>query len=140
MQTSPVTQDELLIDEEWRKANYPVGTNFKFNGFTTEMLVAHQDGTPISSLYELENQLIDSKTDNQTDVEKAFDFGDDAYITDNSNKRLKIKSIKYTYDVQVSVQNGSVEGDKIAKAILKDVKSGDRLFFDNIGNVRNTTK
>ena len=130
---------ELIVDEKWTKSNYPSGTNFVFEGLTNEMSVVHKDGTAINSFYELECNLIDNKSENKTDVEKIFEFGDDAYIIDNENKSLKIKAIKYTYDIQVSTHKFAIEGDKIAKAILKDIKSGKRLFFNNSGQVHETT-
>lgn len=130
---------EFVIDEEWVKSNYKPETKFEFAGFTNEMIVIHKDGTPINSLYKLECRLIDCKSTSKTGVVKVIDFGDDAYIIDNEHKYLKIKAIKYTYDVQVSIHQHSIEGDKVAKAILKDVNSGKRLFFNNLGQVHETT-
>ncbi|MET1174541.1 hypothetical protein [Paenibacillus amylolyticus] len=65
-----------------------------------------------------------------------FEF-EDGYFEAPDGIRLKILKIHLTYDVIISARDTVViEGDEIAKAILKDVTSGDVRFFDKLGNVR----
>ncbi|SLK16297.1 MULTISPECIES: hypothetical protein [unclassified Paenibacillus] len=65
-----------------------------------------------------------------------FEF-EDGYSDAHDAIRLKISKIHFTYDVITLARDTVViEGDEIAKAILKDVTTGDVKFFDKLGNVR----
>ena len=130
---------KFIFDKEWIKLNYGNNVEFKFEGTTKELIVVHKDGEPINSLYELECKLIDSTAISEVNMEKVFEFGDDAFIIGIDGKYFKVRAIKYKFDIKVSNFESSIEGDRIAKAILKDVRTGERMFFNKSGEVHKTT-
>ncbi len=49
---------------------------------------------------------------------------------------VKIKAIEYLYDVNVGKNEFVIDGTLTAKAILKDAISGNILFFDKDGSIK----
>ena len=135
-------RQEFILDDEWMKTNYPIRTEFKLSGFQDELFIVRLDGSKISSLHDLESRLAVGKFESVVNENRVFELGDDAFIIDNSGKSLKIKAISYTFDIQVSTHTASINGDRIAKAIMIDVQSGKRVYpeFCVKSKLRRTTR
>jgi hypothetical protein len=61
---------------------------------------------------------------------------DDAYVEHPELGSLKIRGLWIVYDVVETLARTTVSGDEIAKAILKDVKTGEIDLFDKYGGMR----
>lgn len=61
---------------------------------------------------------------------------DDAYVEHPELGPLKIRGLWIVYDVAETFARTTVSGDEIAKAILKDVRTGEIDFFDKYGGMR----
>jgi hypothetical protein len=94
-------------------------------------LIQDRNGNKITEIYELYCKL---PFNAKAEQDKEYEW-DDAYIEELGN--TKILSLKYVYDVIETYSNEIIiSGKEIAKAILKDVKSGSIKFFDKEGNVK----
>lgn len=81
-------------------------------------------GNQISSLDELEKQIPDHPTD---DFPYIFKF-DDAYIESRHFGPVKIKEVKYTYDIKDETKIITLDAGNLVKAILKDAQSNKTDF------------
>lgn len=129
-------QRKFIVDDEWMKEKYSTKMESIITGSSNEIFIIRQDGSVINSLYDFDCKLTDSTSKSITGVCKFFKFDEDAFIVDNNGRWIKLKSIEYTYDVQVSTHKSLIKDDKIAKAIMIDVISGKMKFFDHMGGVR----
>lgn len=127
-----------VFDNEWFKANFPnpsADEHFEIKGNNNEILIKDKDGNRITDLYELDNKL-PHEWKNEQDKEHEYKW-DDAYIDVERLGAIKILSLKYVYDVQMTEpEEIIISGKDTAKAILKDVKSGSIKFFDTKGNIK----
>lgn len=133
----PVINDVILVpDDEWVKANvdFKKTDKFQISGRMDTIAIQDENGEIITTVQDLYRQLPNLVLQG-TGYEHEFNF-DNGFLVNETGMKLKIKGFKFLYDV---VNSGSetfaIEGDKVAKAILKDVKSGERSFFDVKGNV-----
>lgn len=101
---------------------------------TNEILIVDAKGKEITNLYKLENEL-PTEFKEEYGLQKQYSFKN-AFLTSPNNEPFKIKSITYDYDVLCIQENSIIDGEKSAKAILKDIRSGEIKFFDNKGNVK----
>lgn len=131
-----IKQRETVFDDNWIKNKLPALTadqQFQINGNNNEILIKDKDGNKITDLYELDNKLPHEWKD---DLNKEHEYKwDDAYIQVEGLGSIKILSLKYIYDVQMTKpEEIIISGKDTAKAILRDVKSGTIKFFDTKGN------
>lgn len=129
--TLNVKERELVPDIEWliEKKNAQKGDRFEgsISGYTNEIKIYDDSGKIITDFYEMESRLPQNwKEVRNLEYEYPFENG---FIETKEHGKIKIKSIKFTYDVLSRTSQSRTEGEEIVKAILKDVKTGDLKFF-----------
>lgn len=130
-----VTDRKIQLDDEWMKANtaYQKGDQISFHCWNHEVFVEDQEDGTCTSLYELENSL-PAECEGKG-FQKEFVYSD-AYLTSAEwPEKFKLKSIVFTYDVSYAVTKFEILGDQVAKAIVRDVLSGQEHFVDIYGHV-----
>ncbi|MCL1873353.1 MAG: restriction endonuclease [Clostridiales bacterium] len=134
-------QRKFFLDMDWIKKAYPEFTRLKHSARNNETMIVDSAGNVINSMMDFDNQLINlnEQISEQVSVSKLFNLGDDAYIVLEETK-YKLLGIEYTYDISIKHENLIFDGATIAKAILADIESGDRYFFDKYGNVNKSSK
>ncbi len=127
-----------LFDNEWIKENVRFPENgqmtFTLQGMADEIKIFDEHGKVITNFYELDKK-IPHKWDAATGLEHTYTF-DNAYIDVTPIGRVKIKGIKYVYDVNTGTEEFSIDALETTKAILKDALTGEIKFFDKEGNVK----
>jgi hypothetical protein len=135
-----IKQRQTIFDNDWFVKNIPnpnPGTEqrFEIKGNNNEILILDSVGNKITDLYELDSKL-PHDWKNEADREHEYKW-DDAYMEVKGLGAIKILSLKYVYDVQMTEPEEIViSGEDTAKAILKDVKTGGIKFFDKDGNIK----
>jgi len=134
-----IKQRLTVFDNDWLKAKFPNPSedkHFQIKGNNNEILIKDKDGNRITDLYELDNQLPHDNWKEELNKEHEYKW-DDAYIDVEGIGTIKLLSIKYVYDVQMTEpEEIIISGKDTAKAILKDVKTGGIKFFDKNGNIK----
>ena len=126
------------IDMEWFYANtnYNEGDHISIQGLNSELLLKDSEGNILKTVCELENEL-PQDWKSEKGRTHTFKFNEDTFLETPSGDKFKVNGIDYSYDVVSSpLSNFKVEGDAIAKAILKDVKSGQIKFYNKDGQIK----
>lgn len=137
MYVKNIKNRDFVFDTDWitKNTSYKVNEEIMIgNCLMDEILIIDDKGNVITNLYKLENEL-PTEFKETTNLEEQYTF-ENAFLTTPNNEPLKIKSITFNYDVQCIKNETVIDGEKIAKAILKDVTSGEIKFFDKQGNVK----
>lgn len=116
-----------IFDMVWIKENtdFKHGDSFSFNGMNNEISVVDSSGKRLHSILDLENQL-PRGDEPAKGLTYTFDFDDGYFFVPNSDVQpLKLKAVKYIYDVYIIDISNTVRFKTMAKAILKDILSGD---------------
>lgn len=101
----------------WRTADYlPLETK--------DRIIRDAQGNRISSLDELEKQIPDHPTD---DFPFVFKF-DDAYLESRHFGSVKIREVKYTYEIKDETKTIALDAGDLVRAILKDAQSNETDF------------
>ena len=103
--------------EAWRNATH-LPLEIKDN------IIRDASGKQISSLEDLEKQIPDHPTD---DFPFVFKF-DDAYLESRHNGSVKIREVKYTYEIKDETKTIALDAGELVKAILKDAQNGTTDF------------
>ena len=121
--TTDIIKREPILDKEWIIENEVMeeGEEITIKGFNNELKLYDSNDKEITSFYDLEQKL-PHNWEREKKLSHTY-FFEDAYMYVN-DKKLKIKAIKYTYNVNRGEEKVMSEGEKIIKAILKDVKTG----------------
>lgn len=131
-----VKSRNILPDEEWIKQNPGlIKPETKLGGFSDKIFLQDEKGKLIKTLAELEKLLkLDCK---QSEGNKQkFDF-QDTYICFPEIPPIKIRAIEYIYNiVKGEEEHLVINGDKLAKAVIKNVKDGEITFIDKNGKVK----
>ncbi|WP_458123364.1 restriction endonuclease [Paenibacillus sp. Z3-2] len=129
---------DILVspDVDWIKENLNMKKGDKFQiSLTKDTIIQDEIGNKVNSVDELYKKLPNSTTVG-TGYEYEYVF-DNGFLINEAGVKFKLKGFKFIYDVIVSSTTSfAIEGDKVAKAILKDVKSGEISFIDVSGNVK----
>ena len=105
----------------WKTADYlPLETK--------DHIIRDAQGNRISSLAELEKQIPDHPTDALPFI---FKF-DDAYLESRHFGPVKIREVKYTYEIKDETKTIALDAGSLVKAILKDAQS-DATDFVSLG-------
>jgi hypothetical protein len=125
------------VDTEWVEAAFPAArvskVAFQMEGLTDELIITDGSGNRIASILDLDNSL-PGGMQAASGLTHVYEYAD-AYI--NTDKgRVKVKAVRYEYDVVADSEETAVRGEKIVAAILKDVSTGSIRFFDRDGHVR----
>jgi hypothetical protein len=134
--TKQVTNREFHFNSLWLKNNMTENFNVNINALSDEVKIIDINDKPISTLYDLENELpVDFSGGAKQGITKKYEF-ENSFILFPQYPKIMIDAITFTYDILTDNVRTIIEGEEIAKAILKDVKSGNITFFDKEGNVR----
>ena len=82
-------------------------------------IIRNAQGKKIASLEELEEQIPDHPTD---EFPFVFKF-DDAYLESRHYGPVKIREVKYTYEIKDETKTIALDAGALVKAILKDAQS-----------------
>lgn len=127
-----------IVDNEWVKKNIELPQNgkitYSFGGMTDEIKIYNYEGEPITNFHELDEK-IPHKWKAEIGLEHIYEF-EDAYLIVEPIGRIKIKGIKYIYDVNINREEFRIDAIETTKAILKDALTGEIKFFDKDGNVK----
>jgi hypothetical protein len=97
-----------------------------FSGTTHDPYIINSAGQKLASY---EDMRCDLPTTNETThgLSTTLTYSD-AHIRADDNRLIPIDHIDVEYDVYVDIKNSEVFGRELARAIIKDVKSGDMKF------------
>ena len=130
-----IKKRNFIWDDEWNKSNASSKPGSQLSGSTEEIILIKANDEKINTLHELDNKLKNNFKPEQN-LEQRFNF-DDTFILFPSGGKLKINAIVYIYDVCEGQEELVIlDGQQIAKAIIKDVKNGDITFIDKNGNIK----
>lgn len=134
-----ITNTRVVPDRQWLVAEGKMQAGaraipFPTGGWNHEMYVYDGRGDKVANFLELEKEL-PRRLEEELGLVYRKTF-DDGYLDMLGVGRTKIEYIEFVYDVVSTGISNLIEGEEIAKAILKDVKTGKFKFFDNNGKVR----
>lgn len=130
-----VTGRKIQLDDAWMKSqtSFQKGDEISFHCWNHEIFVENREDGTQTSFYELEKSL--PAEQEGKGFQKEFVYAD-AYLTSAERpEKFKLKSVVFTYDVFYAVTNFEILGDQVAKAIVRDVLSGQEHFVDIYGHV-----
>jgi len=134
-----ITACNIVPDGDWlRKTTVAKGKkiiNFAPFQFCEDMNILDDSGKKITNLGEILDELqFDFAEANALIHKREFENG---YIETMEHGRIKILSIELIYSVVcISGSQIVIDGEMIAKAIIKDVTTGKIKLFDVNGNIR----
>ncbi|MDQ3649384.1 MAG: restriction endonuclease [Acidobacteriota bacterium] len=102
--------------------------------FEDKTIVYNEAGEKITDFLQMRCELPCRWTEEQG-LSHKYSF-ENGYIDTVEFGRMKISNIKFTYDVVAASVKGVVEGEEIAKAVIRDMKTGEIKLIDTDGNVR----
>lgn len=127
-----------LFDNDWIKTNIKFPDNgqmtYTLQGMADEIKILDENGQPITNFHELDKK-VPHEWDAATGLEHTYTF-DNAFLDVIPIGRVKIKGVKYVYDVNTGTEEFSIDALETTKAILKDALTGEIKFFDKDGNVK----
>lgn len=133
-----IKKRELVYDYEWllKNKNFTEEevNSITIYGCSNEILIYNSSSKIITDFHQMQSDLPYEFKEAKA-LEHNYDFAD-GFINIRNLGKIKINSVKFTYDVVSVTEQLVSDGEAIAKAILKDVKSGDIKFFDKRGNVK----
>ncbi len=126
-----VTNWKLELDLNWIKNNFPMEQlkNFEFTvtGMNNEIWVVDNKNNKIKNLLQLQDSL--PFNENEKLNLKYYQTFDDGFIETDKYGKIKIEGIHFTYDIHVAKSKFIIDGAETAKAIVKDVLSGELKFI-----------
>ncbi|EJL6325643.1 hypothetical protein CGT77_18075 [Vibrio cholerae] len=127
-----VKDREIFIDDEWAKqTGYDSRT--PLSGMSDQVFINDRNEGIRQSMLHIEGHLPNDKVEESNRVHLVK--YENAYIETTTSEPVKISGIRYTYSVSVAKDQFVIEGAEIAKAILKDVKTGKQHFYNTAGEV-----
>ena len=126
------------LDIEWLEKNtsYKEGDRINIHALNNDLLLKDSQGNLIKTIRDLESEL-PHDWKNEKERKHKFKFDEDTFFELPNGDQFKILGIMYTYDVTSSdVSKLKIEGDSIAKAILKDVRNGQIKFYNKDGQIK----
>jgi hypothetical protein len=99
-----------------------------------KIIVYNETGEKITDFFQMKCELPYGWTEEQG-LNHKYSF-ENGYIDTAEFGRMKIRNIEFTYDVVATSVGGVIEGEEIAKAIIRDVRTGKIKLIDKDGNVR----
>ena len=127
--SSEIKNRNIVVNAEWISEN--INTT-PVNGFTlcrnnNEIKIIDKNSNELTNFHELDNSL-PLHVSNET-LFHTYTF-DDAFIKSNDGELLKISKIEYKYNVITHEEKFIIEGDNIAKSILKNITTGDGYLLN----------
>ena len=105
-----------------------------FSGTTADSFIVDQAGKHVASLEEIRQKLPNNKKP-ESGLTVTVPFPD-CYYNSSTRGQIPIDSVTVQYDVHVDVEQADLFGKAAAKAIMKDVESGNLTFFGREGEAR----
>jgi hypothetical protein len=105
-----------------------------FSGTTYDAFVVDDKGQAVATVEQIRQQLPVGR-EPATDLVATVPFPG-CYYNSSNGQRIPIDGVTVRYAVSVEVQRAEILGAQVAHAIMKDVKSGNTIFFDRDGGVR----
>jgi len=128
--SSNITKREFEFDMKWVKQHFgDNGLKVAIAAYNKDVTINKENGETITNLYELESKLQCLREPVQG-LTHTYTF-DEAFIRFPDQVPLKINAVKYEYDVLVSSEDVTIDGDSLTKAIMIDVLSGERRLYRN---------
>lgn len=130
-----VTAIQPNVTEEFRTSlGEDERVEMVFEGMTDETLIVDGNGDHVASYNDMLKQLPLGK-------EAAYDQTHTVQYTGcfwqgTNDRRIPINGVEFRYDVLVENETIQTLGERAAKAIMKEVMTGEILFFDSNGGVR----
>lgn len=131
-----IKQRKLDIDMDWLFKNtaYEEGDQIDLSGMGDEIKIVDAEGNSVTDFHTIESALPHEwKKEVARKHKEKFT---DAFLKSPKGELFKINGISYVYDVNSETEESVTEGENIAKAILRDVTSGNIKFYDTHGSVR----
>lgn len=131
-----IKERKVNLDMDWifDNTSYKEGDTMQISAMNNELNIIDENGNFIMNFLELEDSLPrEYKEEFDLKYSKTFTNG---FLQSDMEIPLKIKSIDYVYDVIEYNHESLLDGEQIAKAILKDVKTGDIKFYNIAGNIK----
>ena len=133
-----ISERSIGVDEDWAKDNVDYINkyqSYQWNKSSEEYWITTGDGRRIKSLKELEENL-PSPSDYDKDLTCVCEFKNGEFLSDEEGLKLKIRTIIYKYKIKrLADQNIIIDGEKIAKAIFKDVFTEEIKFVNSDGSI-----
>lgn len=139
-----VKRREIIFDDKWLVKNNNLTEKITSSPSSSdsnkilidedEMLIYDSSSKIITNFYQMHRDLPYEFKEAKA-LEYSYEF-EDGFINILELERIKIKAVKFTYDVLSITEQVVSDGEALAKAILKDVKTGSIKFFDKRGNVK----
>lgn len=118
-------RDKIPADETLK-----VSTRFS----NLEKIIFGPPGSDSAYSYEDLRQLLPHGHENESDLKYEMLLPNHIWKVDG--QEFPIDGIDFVYDVNVEKETVTVDGAKLAKAIIRDANSGDLRFVDNAGRVK----
>ena len=130
-----VKNRSIEIDKEWcAKQDFLKDTDsIQLSGMSDKIFIEDLEKNTTTSIYELENKLPSMEVG--TGFKYEYEYKN-AYIFDSASPKIKVNKISFEYDVTCATERSEINGDKIAKAIVKNIIEGSEQFIDINGNVK----
>lgn len=127
-----------IPDLDWIQANPSINLDsnkeYSVFGMSDDLSIFDSNGNVIKTFFDLDNSIPkDGKED--CELSHFFDFKD-GYLRIDSLGMIKIKSIKYEYELKLHNREILIEGKMFAKAILENVLENKILVFDKDGKLK----
>ena len=134
-----VKKQSIEIDKEWcSKQDFLKNKDFiDLSGMSDEIFIEDLEAKTTESIYELQNKLPSREVG--TDLKYVYEYKN-AYIYNKTSPKIKVNKISFEYDVACAAEEFEIKGDRIAKAIVKDILDGSEQFIDINGNVKTREK
>ncbi len=127
-----------IFDNDWFKANIEFPKDgqmtYSLQGMANEIKIFDENGAEITNFHELDNK-VPHQWEAATGIEHTYTF-ENAYMDVTPLGRIKIKGVKYVYDVETGSEEFQIDALETTKAILKDAITGEIKFFNKDGNVK----
>ena len=101
--------------------------------WTNEPIVFDKDGAPVASYEDLRRKL---PTGGAPFKGKTYSIPYLGHTVKMDGLEMPITGTDFSYDVMVETITSKILGEKMAHAIIRDVKSGTYTFIDKNGSVR----
>lgn len=108
--------------------------DISFEGSTDDSFVIDSSGNHVASLEEMRQQLPNRNVP-EAGLEHTFEYPN-CFYNSSTRGRIPIDGVSIRYDVHVEIEDAEIVGEKMAKAIMKDVETGELYFFDLKGSAR----
>lgn len=120
---------KINVDKEWMKAKFGKSElpNIKIHKKTDEIWIKDAENNKLKSFYQLQNELPYNEN-KKSGLSQVINF-DNGFIDTENYGIIKIKGIEITYNINSTVSKSISDGQEIAKAILKDVKTNEIKFI-----------